>query len=656
MRISAVTIAGFRSFGSRIKFDINEKLSVFIGHNSSGKTAALDALRKVFGFTSERELFREDFHIPKGETTEPSSRNLSIEVQFRFSEDDPDSIPHFFKDMVVDSNGASPYLRIRLESSWTASAIHRDGDVETKLYFITVPEGATESDDSKRIFPNHLRQLVQIIYVPAIRRPGDQIKYASGSMLYRVLRKVKWDDDFKQTFEEKIKEIEDLFSGLDEFSTIQDSINSFWTQFHKDERYKQSKLGFGQSDLESVLKRMEVSFSPSGTHRPYKVEELGEGYRSLFYLTLVCSLLEVEEKLSRDDEDIGITRPLITLLEIEEPENHIAPQLLGRTITILKKLSVSASAQVFVSSHTPAIIKRVNPESICHFRIKDIFETEVNTIVLPPQEDQAYKFVKEAVQNFPEMYFAKLVVIGEGDSETVLIGKLMHAFDVDFDDHLVTFAPLGHRFVHHIWKLLRNLKIPFVTLLDLDLEREGGGWGRIHYAISQLLDIGVSRKNLLEVDNVRVLSPEEFDEMSAWLNDEKVMAGWIQMLEKYHIYFSYPLDLDYMMLEQFPDAYKSTAPGTRGGPRIPDKSKERTAFDEKVKAAVHATLKSIHAKANMYTQDQKELMIWYSYLFLGRGKPVTHILALSKLNEHDLVTKIPPVFKRLFDYIKKTVK
>lgn len=105
----------------------------------------------------------------------------------------------------------------------------------------------------------------------------------------------------------------------------------------------------------------------------------------MFYLTLVCALLDVEEKLAEteDAETIGENRPLLTILAIEEPENHIAPQLLGRVIRILKTISEKENSQVLLSSHTSAIVKRLDPESIFHFRITENYETEVNAILLP---------------------------------------------------------------------------------------------------------------------------------------------------------------------------------------------------------------------------------------------------------------------------------
>ena len=664
MKISALKIKGFRSFGpDEVNIPIDEKLVGFIGLNSAGKTTSLEALRKLFGQSlTDREIFRQDFHIGKDENLdEITERVLSIEARIDFDNEEKEAIPHFFSDMVVDEEDKNPYLRLRLEATWEKSDYGPEGEVDYKVYFIKVAEGTLEEEDSKQIFPNHFRRLIQILYVPAIRRPAEQLKYVSGSILFRVLKKIKWDDAFKAEFDGKINEINDAFRGLSEFSTVQTSITEFWQLFHKDERYKDTSLGFGGSDFDSILKKLEISFSPTGTHKTYKIDELGEGYRSLFYLTLVCALLDIEEKLAEneDEENIGINRPLLTILAIEEPENHIAPQLLGRVIKILKTIAGKDNSQVLLSSHTPAIVKRLNPESILHFRITENYETEVNKILLPKKTDESYKYVKEAVHNYPELYFARLVVIGEGDSEEVIFNRLMEVMEVDFDDNIITFAPLGHRFVNHIWKLLETLHIPYVTLLDLDVEREGGGWGRIKYALKQLIISGKDKNEVLLLSDGKIMSDANLEIMHKKelkdSHDLKRLLLWVERLEHFNVYYSSPLDLDFLMLTHYPEFYKKVIP-KNGGPQIPDETKEIKKFNEKVTASIQATLKSEKATAETYSEDEKKLMIWYNYHFLGRGKPTTHIQVLSSMTDEEIKDNLPKVFIEVFDTISSLLK
>jgi hypothetical protein len=64
-------------------------------------------------------------------------------------------------------------------------------------------------------------------------------------------------------------------------------------------------------------------------------------------------------------------------------------------------------------------------------------------------------------------------------------------------------------------------------------------------------------------------------------------------------------------------------------------------------AARRAVLKPEGGTGDTYTEAQRELFIWYQYLFLGRGKPVTHMQALAALDDNALAAGLPPVLKRL---------
>ena len=46
-------------------------------------------------------------------------------------------------------------------------------------------------------------------------------------------------------------------------------------------------------------------------------------------------------------------------------------------------------------------------------------------------------------------------------------------------------------------------------------------------------------------------------------------------------------------------------------------------------------------------------MIWYNYHFLGRGKPVTHMNALSLMDNKQIKENTPPVLVEIFDKIEE---
>lgn len=656
MKAEKIIIQNFRSFGPEpTTINLSSTLTGLIGANSSGKTAVMAALIRLFGPTNfDRTFVKSDFHAPAvGEGKEKvSEAKLSIEVIFSFSDTDG-SIPELFEDMTVEGPGHPPVLRIKAVANWTDDGTSPDGDVNARLYCVGAPEGVEVTDDELKNFPPRKRALVQAFYVPAIRKPSEQMKFSAGAILYRLYKHMSRPDGFDEEFKALIDQVDDKAKTIPKYKLIQATLDEQWKKYNRDDKYNNVKIAFASQDFESFLKKLEIAFSPTNINRPYSVRELGEGYRSLFYLTLVATLLKIEAEENPGENEKTI-KPYLTILLTEEPENHVSPQLLGVVLSNLKDLARLSNAQVLISSHTPAIVKRINPESIRHLRIDPTeHHTIVNEIALPEKGSEAFKYIKEAVRNYPELYFAKLAILGEGDSEEVVFSALARAYGNDFDSQYITVAPLGGRFVNHIWRLLETLGIPYVTLLDLDRERGTGGWARIKYGIEQLIDHNSEVKQKLLATKNGQLPAEKFAKLHTW-NVEKTdkMEILIRRMESQNLFLSSPLDLDFLMYEAFPSEYEGTAP-PNGGPKIPSKEDDPQGYQEVLLAGIHATLKSTQATATTYSGEQKAAMIWYKYLFLGRGKPSTHIKALAEISPERLKHEAPDVLKRMFNRIEE---
>ncbi|MCA0789349.1 AAA family ATPase, partial [Clostridioides difficile] len=438
MQLTKIILSNYRCFGEEpTTIEINN-LTGFIGHNSSGKTALLSALMKLFGEkSSDRIIERSDFHIPESIDPDSISKNeLYIEAQFEFPElergKDSISIPVFFKNMVVSEPGGKPYLRIRLEANWEKSS-NPEGSIDSNVYYITSTTEEINPEDKRNIKRYELDQ-IKMIYVPAIRRPDEQLKNVSGTIISRLLNGISWSEQTKARIKTKASETEEIFFEEKGVESLKKSLETQWNSYHKDIRYSNPKINFNSTDLETILKKVEVTFSPTGTHRDYRVEELGDGLRSLFYLSLVNTFLEIEEEILKSindgkEEDIfTLIPPVLTIVAVEEPENHISPHLLGRVVEKLNFISTKENSQTILTSHSPAIVKRIEPTDIRYFRICKEYEcTKVKSIILPNEEKEAeqFKFVKESVLAYPELYFAKLVVLGEGDSEEIIIKQMI---------------------------------------------------------------------------------------------------------------------------------------------------------------------------------------------------------------------------------------
>lgn len=682
MKLKKMKLKNYRSIGDEEQVIDFENLTMFIGNNSVGKTAALSALNKVFSdIPNERVLKRSDFHLPKDEEPETfKEQELVIETIFEFDEllDDQiefsAAIPSFFESFVIEDSDPLPKLRVRLEASWKSDNTV-EGTVESNIYFITCPETSEITDDNKKNASRHDLNKIRLIYVPAVRDPGKQLKNVSGSMIHQVMNSINWKDETRKKVKEDIDKINKDFSVENGVSILKNAIQKEWHEYQSDTRYTKADLKFNATTIDTAVKNTEVLFSPTETGREYSIDEMGDGMRSLFYMSIVDSILDIEVVINKEMEDGGnlsFTKepPVFTIVAVEEPENHISPHILGKLVNKLRDISKKNNAQTIVTSHSPAIVKRINPEEIRHFRMNyETSTTTINKLTLPNSESQSeqFKYVKEAVQAYPELYFAKLVIFGEGDSEDILLPKFFEADGSGLDSSGVSIVPLGGRHVNHFWQLVSDLGIPHITLLDFDRERYGGAWGRIKYVLKQLLLTGIKRENLLTVEDGSVLSDARLDEMHTWnISNNKALVSWIMFLEKYRVYFSFPLDVDFMMLENYRDDYIATISDSEG-PRlksngttkkftdINDTDRMLKEFKERIVHDVGRTLKNDDATGHTYSDEQKELMVWYNYFFLNRGKPSTHIAVLSQISDDKLIEHSPEVLTRMISAAKEII-
>ena len=76
MYIESLVLQNFRCFGNqRTVIPLGPELTPFIGSNGAGKTAACQALQRLFGITNDERTIRiDDFHVPPGETSPEEKR------------------------------------------------------------------------------------------------------------------------------------------------------------------------------------------------------------------------------------------------------------------------------------------------------------------------------------------------------------------------------------------------------------------------------------------------------------------------------------------------------------------------------------------------------------------------------------------------------
>lgn len=641
MKLTELRLCNFQSFGSdptKVSF---EDMTFLIGPNGSGKTAVLQGLCRLFSFDPrDRRILRSDFHVPNDETKGEAltSRSLWLEADFEFPELDEEdgeflSIPPNFAHMRLELADGVPRVRFRLEATMDS-----DGEIEELLNYIHEVESDGQPQKQSRV-PKQDRNGIQVHYLPARRDPSDHISYATSSLLGRVLRSINWQEA-REGIVALTEQISDQLSdnlGVESFS---DELASYWKGLHTGEFYADPEISFLKNEMDSLLRHLSVGFSPGHSENSVDFSRLSDGQKSLLYLSLVLAAHGIGRKVLEGKSDafnVEKLRPAIfSFIAMEEPENSLSPHYLGRIIKSLSEFSENNDSQAAIATHAPSLLKRVDPKDIRYLRLNEQRLSQVQSIELPKDSDEAYKFVREAVRAYPEIYFSRLVILGEGASEEIILPRLMEDLGLSVDLTSISIAPLGGRHVNHFWRLLHGLQIPFLTLLDLDLGRYQGGWGRIQYASSQLLKFPPAGCKLT---SEKVKSLPKWNDTSRLLESE-TGPKWIAYLESLGVFFSSPLDLDFMMLRTFPTAYQ-----------VEDSEIENPS--ETVSSSV---LGEHQHDLAQYSEDDQKYFSAYVRRFKRSSKPVAHIEALAELIDDDLSKDTPDSIGRLINAASEILK
>ncbi|MBL4799973.1 MAG: AAA family ATPase [Oleispira sp.] len=622
MKLQSIRLSNFQSFGVEATELTLEDTTFLIGPNGSGKTAALLALCRLFAFDpSLRRIQRSDFHIPQDEEVPPEERQLWIEADFVFPElvegENNSTVAPHFSHMRLDDPDGLPRVRYRLTAT-----MGLDGDIDESFVYV-LEVGADGNPLNPETVPRADRNHIQIHYLPARRDPADHIAYGTNALLGRLLRAVNWDGERE--------EIKGLTDQISESLAANPSVNAFsahlqetWRTLHKGSYFTDPKITFVASEIEALLRHLSVSFSPGHNESMVDFSRLSDGQKSMLYLSLVLSSQAIGRSvLSGEDDSFDLEKlrpPVFTLVALEEPENSLSPHYLGRIISALNSMTKNGDAQALIATHAPSMLRRVDPEDIRYLRLTERRQSKITKIQLPEKTHEAHKFVREGVQAFPEIYFSRLVVLGEGDSEELVLPRIFRAKGVPVDESAVTVAPLGGRHVNHFWRLLASLEIPYLTLLDLDVARHQGGWGRLKYVNDNLIKFNPTSQ--LRTDYV----------IPQWNSDKYSIRSYphyLSELEKSDVFFSYPMDLDFSMLLAFPAEYRKI---NSAAPK---------------KAMLDAILGGSHNNEMQYILEERKLFATYHKHFKLGSKPAAHIEALSNISDENLLSKMPKSFDRL---------
>ncbi|MYI69141.1 MAG: AAA family ATPase [Boseongicola sp. SB0673_bin_14] len=644
MQLDTIAIRNFQCFGPEgVSVDMADPVTAFIGMNGAGKTAVFQALSRMFGIGSAtRTLEKTDFHLPADAEDLEGGAELQIEAIFSFPElednDAGDAVAEFWNQMSASGQDESLKARVALKAAWIDDGTP-DGVVESSIRWVTRMDDDFDWNACKSVTAAQ-RSAIQVVYVPANRGSVTQVKALLRGRLWRAAR---WSDNLKRTTESHADTLQEVFQDEAPVDFISERLDMRWQQVNEAGTQSTPVLKLTEDRFEAIIRNTDVKFSPDTAGSDRSLDRLSDGQKSLFQIALTAAMLEIEQDARALSDKESPFEPAqlksvpLTLLLIEEPENSLSPFFLSRIMDLCEDIAEMDAAQVMLSSHSASILSRVQPKCLRHCRLDpNSGNSTITALELPPSDEEAGKYVRQAVRAYPELYFAKLVVLGEGDSEQIVLPRLAAAQGIHLDKAFCPIVPLGGRHVEHMWTLLRNLSIPYVTLLDLDYGRRHGGAAAIQNIVNKLKAFGVTfddcnhiASGKIALADIDALTDEDIDIEYDAQNDKALGTYWLETLRELDVFFSEPIDIDFSMLCAFSEAYMHANLGGTG----PSGAKKA------VEKRKRTTLKKA-GNPDFYGESWDRLFRWYPYLFLSKSKPAAHLAALNRLKRKEL--KSPP--------------
>lgn len=488
-----------------------------------------------------------------------------------------------------------------------------------------------------------------MVYIPAHRDSRGVSQYALKNVLQRLEYSADWDPATKIKSQQFAQDLEANLNATDAVTAITTALRGFWSKLHDGHYDAEPAMSVVAVEFEKLIRELTLKFdkAPGGGIR--QLGELSEGQMSLLYFALSATLhnliWDMQKMLPgsvKGFKAADFTYPALTIFALEEPENHLSPFYLPRLMSLLDTLNASGAAQSIVTSHATSILSRVDPKLVLYFRICPVtLKTTVLPLPLPKTDPAADKFVQQVILANPEIYFARLVIIGEGDTERIVIPKMAEALGSSLDPSFIAYVSIGGRHAHHLWRLLNGLQIPHITLLDFDFGRHAGGTGRIKNAVTWLNELDRSYAPQIEV-KPPTIPPTNRAATKADVVDNAALTagsfdGWVKWLRTQNIFYSSPLDLDMMMMTAFPAAYV-TAPLDPAA----DKGKlAESVFGEHGKG---------NAELNAVGLNYTDTELWkYKTLFKSTSKPGSHLEAFGNLTNSELRAGCPEPLKALIE-------
>ena len=521
MQLKKIEICNFRLLHD-IAMYLEERTTVIVGRNNSGKTSLTEVARRLLTESNPRfrledfscvahHCFWDAYKAHKDGKPLPEVRSLlpNIKASLRFEYSEAESSLGPLSDFIVDLDPQCTEALVIIEYTIEEGRISElfagleDSDEASRPAFFKTIRDRIPDLYSARIFavdPNDelnadrkdataFRKLCMAGFINA-QRGLDDVSYKEHVVIGKVLENLfatakknssdKESYDITQELEVAVQGIEDKISS--DFNAKLDMLLPALSTFGYPGLKDPKLLTETTLDVDRLLSdHTKVKYTGSdGVHLP-------EAYNGLGARNLILILLLLRDFFK---QYLALeVRPAVHLIFIEEPEVHLHPQMQEVFISKLgeiaaafcKETSESWPVQFVVSTHSSHIANAARFEAIRYFMSTLDEESQefkasvkdLDGLSGKPADDREFLHQYMTLTRC-DLFFADKAILIEGTTERLLLPKIIQYVDANeplerkLGSQYLSILEIGGAYAHLFFDLVEFLELKALIITDID--------------------------------------------------------------------------------------------------------------------------------------------------------------------------------------------